>query len=58
LHLQSALAEFDGEGEGLLARHSSATMVSCDPEYPGHPGEHPSQPSPVVERPGQSFGLT
>ena len=23
----------------------------------GHPGQHPSQPGPIVERPGQSLGL-
>ncbi len=23
----------------------------------GHPGQHPSQPGPIVERPGQGLGL-
>ena len=31
--------------------------VSRLPEYIGHPGQHPSQPGPIVERPGQGLGL-
>ncbi len=27
------------------------------PEHMGHPGQHPSQPGPIIERPGQGLGL-
>jgi hypothetical protein len=36
--------------------HPSTPALSS-PQYPGHPGQHLSQPSPIVERPGQSLGL-
>ena len=57
LHLQGAVAERGREREGLLARRHGAVEVSRQPEYMGHPGQHPSQPGPVVERPGQGLGL-
>ena len=57
LHLQGAVAELGREFEGLLARRHGAVVVSRDPEYPGHLGQHPSQPGPIVERPGQGLGL-
>ena len=57
LHLQGAVAERGRELEGLLARRHGAVVVSRHPEYTGHPGQHPSQPGPVVERPGQGLGL-
>ena len=57
LHPQGALAERGRELEGLLARRHGAVVVSRDPEYIGHPGQHPSQPSPIVERPGQGLSL-
>ena len=57
LLLQGALAECGRELEGLLARRNGAVGVSCQPEYIGHPGQHPSQPGPIVERPGQGLGL-
>ena len=57
LHLQGAVAERGRELEGLLARRHGAVGVSRYPEYMGHPGQHPSQPGPIVERPGQGLGL-
>ena len=57
LRLQGAIAERDREIEGLPARRHSAVEVSRYPEYQGHTGEHPSQPGPIVERPGQGLGL-
>ena len=57
MHLQGAVAERGRELEGLLARRHGAVVVSRDPEYMGHPGQHPSQPGPIVERPGQGLGL-
>ena len=57
LHLQGAVAERGRELEGLLARRHGAVVVSRHPEYLGHLGQHPSQPGPVVERPGQGLGL-
>ena len=56
-HLQGAVAEGGREREGLLACRHGAVVVSCRPEYPGHAGQHPSQPGPVVKRPGQGLGL-
>jgi hypothetical protein len=55
--LQGALAELDRKLEGLLARRQGAVGGSRLPEYPGRPGQHPSQPGPIVERPGQGLGL-
>jgi hypothetical protein len=57
LQLQGTIAERSREFEGLSARRHGAVVISRDPEYIGHPGQHPSQPSPIVERPGQSLGL-
>ena len=57
LALQGAVAERGREIEGLLARRNSAVGVSRLPAYLGHPGQHPSQPGPIVERPGQGLGL-
>ena len=56
-HLQGTLAERGREFEGLLARRHGTVGVSRLPEYKGHTGQHPSQPGPVVERPGQGLGL-
>ena len=55
--LQGALAELSRKIEGLLACRHGTRVVSRYPEYIGHPGEHPSQPGPIVERPGQGLGL-
>jgi hypothetical protein len=33
-------------------------VVSRYPEYHSHPGQHLSQPSPIVERSGEGLGLT
>ncbi len=57
LHLQGALAERGRELEGLLARRYGAVEVSRDPVCLAYLGQHPSQPGPIVERPGQSLGL-
>jgi hypothetical protein len=57
LPLHSAVAERDREIEGLLARRNGAVVVSRGTECPGHPGQHLSQPGPVVKRPGQGLGL-
>src|SRR5262249_50893608 len=56
--LQGAVVERSREREALLACRHGAVEVSCYPEYTGHMGQYPSQPGPVVECPGQSFGLT
>ncbi len=58
LHLQGALAERGRKLEGLPACCNGAVEVSREPEYHGHPGQHSSQPGPIVERPGQVLGLT
>ena len=55
--LQGAIAERGRELEGLLARRHGAVVVSRDPAHLGHPGQHPSQPGPIVEPPGQGLGL-
>ena len=52
LLLQGAVAERGRELAGLLACHHGAVGVSRYPEYKGHLGQYPSQPGPVVERPG------
>ena len=57
LHLQDAVAERGCKFEGLLARSHGAVGISREPAYMGHPGQHPSQLGPVVERPGQGLGL-
>jgi hypothetical protein len=57
LGLQGVLAEFDCECEGLSTRRNGAVGVPRDPAYKGHPGQHQSQPAPVVARPGQRLGL-
>ena len=56
-HLQGAVAERGRQFEGLPARRHGALEVSRYPEYLGHPGQHPYQPGPIVERPGQGLGL-
>ena len=56
-HLQGAVAECGREFEGLPACCNGAVGVSRHPAYLGHPGQHPSQPDPIVERPGQGLGL-
>jgi hypothetical protein len=55
--LQGAVAECDGERQGLLARRHGAVSISRESESLGHLGQHPSLPRPIVERPGQSLGL-
>ena len=57
LRLQGAIAERGRELEGLLARRQGAVGVSRDPEPLGHPGQHLSQPGPIIEPPGQGLGL-
>ena len=57
LHLQGTIAERGREIEGLLARRHGAVEVSRILSTMGHPGQHPSQPGPIVERPGQGLGL-
>src|SRR5262245_60331766 len=57
LYLQGALAQVSREREGLLARRYRAVVVSRDPQSTGHRGQRPSQPSPIVECPGQGLGL-
>ena len=52
-----AVAERGREIEGLLARRHGAVEVSRQPEDMGPLGQHPSQPGPIVERPGQGLGL-
>ena len=47
----------DHEFEGLPAHRNGVVEVSCYPEYISPPGQHPSQPGSVVERPGQSLSL-
>ena len=56
-HLQGAVAERGRKREGLLARCYGTVGVSRLPEYNGHTGQHPSQPGPIAERPGQGLGL-
>ena len=56
-YLQGTLANRGREFEGLLARCYGTVGVSRLPKYKGHTGQHPSQPGPVVERPGQGLGL-
>jgi hypothetical protein len=58
LYLQGAVAERGRELKGLPAHRYGAVEVSREPEYHGHPGQHSSQPGPIVERPGQGLGLT
>jgi len=55
--LQGAVAERDRELEGLLARRYGAVVVSRYPECISHPGQHPSQPGSIIERPGPGLGL-
>src|SRR5262249_27272537 len=55
--LQGTLAKRGREFEGLLARCYRTVVVSRLPQYNGHIDQHPSQPGPVVERPGQGLGL-
>jgi hypothetical protein len=57
LHLQGTLAECSRDREGLLARRYGAVVVSRYTERMGHPGQHPSQPGPLVKRSGQDLGL-
>jgi hypothetical protein len=56
-YLQGTLAKRGREFEGLLARRNGAIVVSRLPEYNSHLGQHLSQPSPIVERPGQGLGF-
>jgi hypothetical protein len=58
LHLQRAVAKHDRERKDLLECRDGAVGVSCDPEYIAPPHQHPSQPGPIVKRPGQGLGLT
>jgi hypothetical protein len=55
--LQVTIAELGREREGLPARRNGTVVVSRLPAYQGHKGQHPSQPRPIVERPGQGLGL-
>ena len=57
LHLQGGITKFDRKLKGLPTHRKSAVEVSRLPAYMAHPGQHPSQPSPIVERPGQDLGL-
>jgi hypothetical protein len=57
LPLHGAIAKLDREVEGLPARRHGAVEVSRYTECTGHPGQHPAQPGPIVERPGQGLGL-
>ena len=57
MHLQGALAELGRKRKGLPAHRHGAVGVSRHPEYMGHRDQHPSQPRPIVERPGQGLGL-
>ena len=47
----------DREIEGLPAHRNGAVGVSRLPQCTGHPRQHPSQPGPIVKRPGQGLGL-
>src|SRR5262249_10942813 len=58
LPLQGAVAERGRKREGLLARCYGTVGVSRLPKYTGPTAQHPSQPGPVVERPGPGLGLT
>jgi hypothetical protein len=49
--------QFDCEIERLLTRRKGAVEVSRLPAYMSHLGQHPSQPDPIVERPGPGLGL-
>ena len=56
-HLQGAVAERGGEFERLPARRHGAVAIARDPAYVGYLDEHPYQPGPIVERPGQRRSL-
>ena len=57
LPLQGPVAERSREIEGLLARRPGTVEVSRRSKYRDHHSQDPSQPGPVVERPGQGLGL-
>src|SRR5262249_19584459 len=57
LLLQGMLAEGGRELEGLLSYGNGAIRVSREPEDIGHRVQHPYEPGPVVERPGEVRGL-
>jgi hypothetical protein len=52
VRLHGALAEFDRQREGLLARRNGPVEISCYPAYMGQTGQHSFQPGAIINRPG------
>src|SRR5262249_24435223 len=56
-YLQGAVTERGRESESLPARRHGAVAIARDAAYVGYLDEHPYQPGPIVERPGQRRSL-